>query len=88
MSGFQFNYLQTNILHTTIDNLVVANIKNFTGILTMPLISHCHLNRRFFYIELVPQYLTFMIFYIEFPVSLSIYEYSTYNNGQFGACLI
>ena len=77
MSGFQFNYLYTSILHIIMDNMVVVllksrNIKHFTGILTKALISHCHLNQklngRFFYIELVPQYLTFKISYVQFPV--------------------
>ena len=41
-----------------------------------------------FYIDLVPQYITFRISYDRFPVSLFINKYTTYNNEQFGGCII
>ena len=41
-----------------------------------------------FWIDIVPRYLPFKISNAMFPVSLSINEYSTHNNGQFGGCFI
>ena len=45
-------------------------------------------NWAIFIIDLVPQYLTFRLSYVKFPICLSINEHSTHNNGQFDGCLI
>ena len=63
----------SRILHIIINNLVL---------------SQCFLVGRFFYVDLVPQYLSFKIFYVRFPVYLSKDEHSTHNNGQFVDCPI
>ena len=38
--------------------------------------------------DFVPEFLTFKISYAEFPVILFIHDHSTYDNKQFGGCLI
>ena len=73
MSGFQFNYLYTSILYIIMNNLVVVLLKSnkheaynrdFNKSLDFPEL----LNWAIFHIDLVPQYLTFKIAYVRFPV--------------------
>ena len=73
MSGFQFNYLYTSIVYIIINNLVVVLLKSnkheaynrdFNKSLDFPVL----LNWAIFYIDLVPQYITFKISYVKFPV--------------------
>ena len=89
---FPVKCLYTSILHILMNNLVVVLLKSnkyeafyrdFNKTFDFPVL----LKWAIFYIDLVPQYLTFMISYVRFPVYLFIYKYSTCNNEQFGGCL-
>ena len=73
MSGFQFNYLYTTILNIIMNNVVVVLLKSskheaFYRVFNKSLDFPVLLNWAIFYIDLAPQYITFKISYVRFPV--------------------